>query len=131
MAFQIIMLINALYASVVLVTPSGFYSSVFTLYLFTVGAACLLGIYVSIKAVNTPEERVCFLFCRNTAADVRGADRQSSFYTGHPDQVYSLGVFVRFYPDSGHIAGPKRYSDAFPNVLSVYLTICRLPLIKS
>ncbi len=50
-AFKTLMSVNILYAFLVLILPSGVYSRIFFPYLVTVGAACALGIHISVKAV--------------------------------------------------------------------------------
>jgi len=61
LAFKLLLYVNILYALTVLVAPSGIYSVIFSPYLLTVGVACALGLYLSIKAVRSKKKDAAFL----------------------------------------------------------------------
>jgi sensor histidine kinase YesM len=111
-AFRIILSLNVLYIFTVLALPSTIYSAAFIPYLLTVGAACLLGCYVSVKAVNR-REKECVFFLAGMLILALGALLDSLVYIGALSVRYMLSAALFGFIMIQVILLSKRYSDAF------------------
>lgn len=110
--FKLLLLINALYALAVLIAPPGVYTKIFAPYLLTVGAACVLGIYISVKAVMNREKEAVFFLSGMLLLSV-GALLDSLSYMQIIAISYILSATLFCFIVIQVILLAKRYSEAF------------------
>lgn len=112
LAFRVILALNALYIFTVLALPSTIYTAVFVPYLLTVGAACVLGCYVSVKAVKLHKKESVFLLAGMLILTL-GALLDSLVYMGVLSARYMLSTALFGFIIIQIILLSKRYSEAF------------------
>jgi Putative regulator of cell autolysis len=110
--FGILLALNALYAFTVLALSSTIYSAVFVPYLLTVGAACVLGLYVSAKALKHRKKESAFLLAGMLLL-IFGALFDSLVYMGVLSIRYMLSVSLFGFIIIQVILLSKKYSEAF------------------
>jgi len=115
LAFRVILLLNVLYIFTVLALSSTIYTAVFVPYLLTVGAACVLGCYVSIKAVKRHKKESVFLLAGMVILTL-GALLDSLVYMGVIAARYMLSASLFGFIIIQIILLSKRYSEAFRHV---------------
>ncbi len=111
-AFRIILSLNALYIFTILALPPTIYSAVFVPYLLTVGAACALGCYVSVKAVKRRVKEAVF-FLAGMLILTLGALLDSLVYMSVLSARYMLSAALFGFIIIQVILLSKRYSEAF------------------
>ena len=111
-AFKVLLSVNILYALAVLIVPSGIYSAAFTPYLLTVGVACVLGIYVSARAVMRKRKDSVFFLVGMLLLSA-GALLDSLSYMQIIAISYMLSVSLFGFIVIQVILLAKRYSEAF------------------
>ena len=111
-AFRVILSLNALYILIVLLLPSTIYSAAFVPYLPTVGAACVLGCWVSVKAVQC-REKESFFFLAGMLVLTLGALLDSLVYISVLSARYMLSAALFGFIIIQVVLLSKRYSEAF------------------
>jgi hypothetical protein len=111
-AFKALLSVNILYGLTVLIAPSGLYSLLFSPYLLTVGGACALGIYVSVKAVIGKRKESVF-FLAGMLLLSAGALLDSLSYIQIIPILYILSAALFGFIVIQVILLAKRYSEAF------------------
>ncbi|MEA4815468.1 MAG: histidine kinase [Lachnospiraceae bacterium] len=111
-AFRIILSFNALYIFTVLAFPPTIYSAVFVPYLLTVGAACVLGCYVSVKAVKHHKKESAF-FLGGMLILTLGALLDSLVYMNVFSARYMLSAALFGFIIIQVVLLSKRYSETF------------------
>jgi two-component system, LytTR family, sensor kinase len=114
-AFRVILSLNALYIFIVLALSSTIYSAVFVPYLLTVGAACALGCYVSVKAMKR-REKESFFFLAGMLILTLGALLDSLVYMSVLSARYMLSAALFGFIIIQAVLLSKRYSEAFRRV---------------
>lgn len=112
LAFKSLLTISILYAAAVMCAPSGFYSFLFTPYLLTVGAACLLGIYQSFRAVIL-RKRDSLFFLAGILMLTTGAVLDSLIYMQRISMRYTLSAALFGFIILQVVLLAKRYAQAF------------------
>ncbi len=111
-AFKTLMSVNILYAFLVLILPSGVYSRIFFPYLVTVGAACALGIHISVKAVvHGEKDAVGFMSGMLLLSTGALLDSLSFLQTITIGYLLSSALFAFIVIQTVLLA--KRYSETF------------------
>jgi signal transduction histidine kinase len=111
-AFRIELALNAFYILIVIALPPTVYSAVFTPYLLLVGVACVLGCYVSVKAVRCREKEAVF-FLVGMLILTLGALLDSLVYMGILSARYMLSAALFCFIIVQLILLAKRYAEAF------------------
>lgn len=111
-AFRAILLLNTLYIFTVLALSSTIYSATFVPYLLTVGAACALGCYVSVKEVRRHAEESGF-FLAGMLILTLGALLDSLVYMSIISARYMLPAALFGFVIIQVALLSKRYSEAF------------------
>lgn len=112
LGFKALLSVNILYALVVLITPSGIYSLIFTPYLLTVGAACAFGIYLSIKTMIQKNREAAFILAGMLLLSV-GALLDTLIYMQIITMGYVLSATLFGFIVLQVVLLAKRYSEAF------------------
>jgi sensor histidine kinase YesM len=112
LAFRVILSLNALYIFTVLALSSTIYSAVFVPYLLTVGAACMLGCYVSVRVVKRREKESIF-FLAGMLILTLGALLDSLVYMSVLSARYMLSAALFGFVIIQVVLLSKRYSEAF------------------
>ena len=113
--FNVLLTIHACYALLVLAASPFVYSSVFFAYLYSVEAACLLGLYVSVRAVlNRRGESVHFL--TGVVFLVLGALTDILNFLQIINTGYILSAALLAFVVVQAVLLAKRYSDAYHSV---------------
>lgn len=113
--FYVFLLTNALYSIIVLASSSYYYSQLFMYYLYTGGAACLFGIYVSVRvAVKKRKGSVCFiigmlLFVASAMTDIFSFRHLINF-------VYILPAGLFAFIVMQVLLLTKRYAEAYRDI---------------
>lgn len=110
--FVVIVLLNAAYIFAVLILPSTIYSAAFVPYLAVVAAACVLGLFVSAKAIKQREKDSAF-FLVGMLILILGAMLDSMVYIGILTARYMLSAALFGFLVVQVMLLSKRYSDAF------------------
>lgn len=110
--FRILLSINILYGLTVLFLPSAAYSWIFSPYLLTVGAACMLGIYISVRAVIDRKKEAAF-FLAGMLFLSTGALLDSLSYLQIISTRYILSAALFCFIVIQVILLAKRYAEAF------------------
>ncbi|MPM13432.1 hypothetical protein SDC9_59789 [bioreactor metagenome] len=111
-ASRVILLLNALYIFTVVALSPTIYSAAFYPYLLTVGAACVLGCYVSVKAVMRREKESVF-FLSGMLILTLGALLDSLVYIGFLSARYMLSAALFGFIIIQVVLLSKRYSETF------------------
>ncbi|MEA4921038.1 MAG: histidine kinase [Clostridiaceae bacterium] len=111
-AFLIILSMNVMYIAVVLLFPPTIYTAAFLPYLPTVAAACVLGLYVSVKAVRLREKEADF-FLLGMLILTLGAMLDSLVYISVISVRYMLPAALFGFILVQSVLLAKRYSEAF------------------
>lgn len=110
--FRVILSLNALYILTAIALSPTIYSAAFVPYLLTVGAACALGCYVSVRAVaRRKKESVFFLW--GMLVLTLGALLDSLVYISVLSARYMLSAALFGFIIIQFILLSKRYSEAF------------------
>jgi len=110
--FYVLLALNALYIFTVIALSPTIYSAVFYPYLLTVGAASILGCYVSVKAVMRCEKESIF-FLSGMMILTLGALMDSLVYISVLPTRYMLSAALFGFIVIQVILLSKRYSEAF------------------
>ncbi len=110
--FYIMLALNALYIFTVITHSSTIYSEVFYPYLITVGAACVLGFYVAVKAVMSREKESVFFLSGMLVLSL-GALLDSMVYVSFISTRYMLSAALFGFIIIQVVLLSKRYSEAF------------------
>lgn len=114
-ASNLLLTIHICYALFVLVASPLVYSSAFFAYLYSVGAACLLGLHVSVRAVlNRRRESVYFLV--GVVFLVMGATVDTLNFLQIISTGYILSAALSAFIVVQAVLLAKRYSDAYRSV---------------
>jgi signal transduction histidine kinase len=110
--FRGLLSLNAVYILAVLALPSTIYTAVFIPYLLTVGAACVLGCWVSVKAARRREKEAVFFLSGMTVLTL-GALLDSLVYVSVLTARYMLSAALFGFIIIQVILLARRYSEAY------------------
>lgn len=110
--FYILLSLNALYAFTVLTLSSTIYTALFIPYMSVVGATCVLGCYVSVKAVMCKKKESVF-FLSGMLILTLGALLDSLVYINVLSARYMLSAALFGFIIIQVVLLSKRYSEAF------------------
>lgn len=122
-AFKVLMIMNVTYLALVIITPIGIYTSLFTPYLITVGVNCALGLYVSLIATirKKPDAILFFIGVLLLSA---GALLDALVYMQILNISYMLTASLFVFVILQVVLLSKRYADTYKRmeILSVELS---------
>ncbi len=110
--FYVLLSLNALYAFMVLAFSSTVYTEAFIPYMLAVGASCVFGCYVAVRAIRRREKESVF-FLAGMLLLVLGALIDALVYTSFLHVRYMLSDALLGFIVIQAILLAKRYSDAF------------------